>query len=85
MYMFTNLYDCHIKLNKAKPIKHVGFGGCLLFGLRIVFNNFQSYQDGVWLRQGVRCFIGDFSGFNTVLDVKVLSHYGIKSQPLPVT
>ena len=95
--MFTNLYDCHIKLNKAKPIKNVGFGRRMLFEFRIVINNFSVIprqclffflvipRHGIWLRQGFQCFVGDLSGFNTVLDVIVLSQYGIKSQPLPVT
>ena len=64
----------------------------MLFGFIIVINNFSVIprrclffsvipRHGVWLRQGFQCFVGDLSGFNTVLDVIVLSQYGIKSQP----
>ena len=28
---------------------------CCLFGFNVVFNNVQSYLDGVWLRQGAQC------------------------------
>ena len=31
------------------------FGCCCLFGFNVAFNNFQSYPDGVWMRQGSQC------------------------------
>ena len=71
----------YLKLYANMPIKPLGIER-YVFGFNIVFNNFSviSRLDGIWLRQGVHCHVGDFKMFDGVQKVIVLSHCDIKSQ-----
>ena len=38
-----------------KEIDRALYSYCCLFGFNVAFNIFQSYHDGVWLRQRAQC------------------------------